>query len=191
MSVLTKAENYRRWTSGRFGNRLRAWRTVDAWNLDRRHGGFSGQVSLRYLGLGGGGWCAYDVEAQEVPRVVAEWEEQGADARLIMVNESAPDASILIQGEFLNAVRDHVWVEGFTYSRKRLKMRQALQLDRQYASGRWARYLLRAEMSPSSWSDFEELLALYPGHVLEVSVYGRPLGDTPGRNALVWEVRKY
>jgi hypothetical protein len=47
-------------------------------------------------------------------------------------------------------------------------------------------------MTPSSWADFEALLELYPSHVLEVSVYaGTTVGDVPGRNAVVWEVRRY
>jgi len=46
-------------------------------------------------------------------------------------------------------------------------------------------------MTPSSHDDWNELLERYPGHVLEVSIYDRCLGDLPNRNSLVWEVRKY
>jgi len=51
--------------------------------------------------------------------------------------------------------------------------------------------LLKLAMTPASHEDWNLLLERYPGHVLEVSVYDRCLGDTPGRNALVWEVREY
>jgi hypothetical protein len=54
-----------------------------------------------------------------------------------------------------------------------------------------AAIMLRAAMTPSSYEDWRVLLDQYPGHVLEVSVYDRCIGDTPGRNALVWEVRRY
>ena len=51
--------------------------------------------------------------------------------------------------------------------------------------------LLKLAMTPASHDDWNLLLGQYPGHVLEVSIYDRCLGDTPGRNALVWEVRRY
>jgi len=36
-----------------------------------------------------------------------------------------------------------------------------------------------------------ELLDLYPDHVIEFSAAEVFVGDRPGRNAVVWEVRKY
>jgi hypothetical protein len=54
-----------------------------------------------------------------------------------------------------------------------------------------ASLLIREAMTPSSYDDWLMLIDRYPGHVLEVSIYDRCLGDVPGRNALVWEVRRY
>ena len=63
--------------------------------------------------------------------------------------------------------------------------------DDEEASGLRADLLLSSVMTPSSLDDWEMLTSRFPGHVLEVSVYDRCLGDVPGRNALVWEVRRY
>jgi hypothetical protein len=188
--VLDKVQNYVLWQGGAYGNRLRAWRMVAAW----RAAGAPGPVTLRTLGAGGGP-CAYDVPADAVADVVAEWILlRGVALAEIMVNESAPDATVVIQGEYLN---DLVTVDGqlydgaLLYSMKKLKMRDALRADGAPVYGWQGRLLLRGAMTPSSWADFETLLERYPGHVLEVSVYSSCLGDVSGRNALVWEVRRY
>ena len=181
MRVRNKLENYRLWTSGAFGNRLRAWRSVEEW----REGGFAGVVSVRYLGLGGGP-CAYDVPEDEVEDIISDWLMSGFDPSLAMINESAPDESIVLQGEYLNDPVPHL-----LFSTSKARMRDALRLEPQVLRGYAARLALESAMSPSSWADFEVLLETHPGHVLEVSVYSRTLGDVPGRNALVWEVRSY
>lgn len=183
--VRTKEENFRLWTTGALGNRLRAWRTVEDW----RRSDFGGRVSLRYLGLGGG-FCRYDLRPGEVDGVLREWLGAGAELGKVMVNEGAPDEAIVVQGEYLNDVLPGA-VEAFAYSRVRTKMRDALAAERIEVPGLAGRFLLRAAMTPSSWADFDALLERYPGHVLEVSVYSRCLGDLRGRNALVWEVRRY
>jgi hypothetical protein len=46
-------------------------------------------------------------------------------------------------------------------------------------------------MTPSSYADLEVLLERYPDHVFEISVWASCLGDTPGRNAIIWEIRRY
>jgi hypothetical protein len=70
-------------------------------------------------------------------------------------------------------------------------MRDALKLAPSVAQGLYSDVLIREAMTPSSYEDWKVLLDQYPGHVLEVSIFSRCLGDIPGRNALVWEVRRY
>jgi hypothetical protein len=70
-------------------------------------------------------------------------------------------------------------------------MRVALDLKKEVATGLVARELVRHFMTPSSHEDWLALLDRYQGHVFEVSIYDRCLGDVPGRNALVWEIRRY
>jgi hypothetical protein len=111
-----------------------------------------------------------------------------------MVNEAAPDGSMLIQGEYLNdisVVGDKVIWGWFLYSRAQPQMRQALAEAPERAHGLRADLLLRMAMTPSSYDDWLLLIERYPGHAIEVSVYDRCVGDIPGRNALVWEVRRY
>lgn len=187
VAIKTKQHNFRLWMSGAFGNRLRAWRTLDEW----RKSDFCGCVSLRYLGSAGGGPCRYDINPSKVDEVVEEWIKCGLDPNKIVVNEGAPDDAVLVQGEYLNEVVPLKSVEGFSYSCVKLKMREAFAVERINVTGLIGRFILRTAMTPSSWSDFNELLELYPDHVIEVPVYSRCISNIPGRNAIVWEVRQF
>lgn len=184
--VRSKRENWRRASAGLYGNRLRSWDTL----ADLRASGWVGTVTVRTL-LGGGGPCVYDVPADRVEAVLADL---GLPEEAVCFNQGAVDSAVILQGEYLN---DVVRVDGRTYdgalrfSTVKLKMRDALRAGERTAYGLAAREALRANMTPSSWADFEALLELYPGHVLEVSTYEGTLGDVPGRNTIVWEIRKY
>lgn len=191
MDILTKRQNFQLWQLGAFGNKLRAWRTIGEW----RTSGFLGLVALRSLQPGGGGPCQYNLTPAKVPYVVREWTAGfGVAYDQIMVNEMAPDDGILLQGEYLN---DISVIDGeprwgyFLHSRARVPMRDALMQAPMVAQGLRADLMLREAMTPSSYDDWRELLDHYPGHVLEVSIYDRCLGDIPNRNALVWEIRRY
>lgn len=187
--VLSKARNYQLWRSGEYGNKLRSWRTVDEWGAS----GFRGLVALRTL-AGGGGRCEYDLSPEEVAVVLESWSSRGVRRDHVTVDEAAPAGDVVLQGEYLNDVYgtggEASW--GYLlYSRTRLQMRDALTAAPEVASGLRADLLLSSVMTPASLDDWRVLTDRYPGHVLEVSVYGRCLGDVPGRNALVWEVRRY
>jgi len=184
-AVTSKEMNYRLWQRGELGNKLRAWRSVEEW----RASGFSGSVVLRTVGIVGGP-CAYNLaNLDEVNQVFYYWLICGVPRESIMVNEAAPDQNVVLQGEYLNDP-GLCWAQ-FVHSRERAHMRDALKASKAISAGLRTILMLQEAMTPSSYSDWQLLLDRYPGHVLEVSIYDRCLGDTPGRNALVWEVRKY
>ena len=191
-NILTKKQNYALWQSGAFGNKLRAWRTVEEWQASD----YLGPVSLRTLGLGNGP-CRYDVPRFEVFSVISWWVDCFDIPRdSIMLNESAPDDAVVLQGEYLNDIP--LYTESleaqwgyFLHSCAKCKMLDALRLAPAVSTGLRSDLLIREAMSPSSHDDWQILLERYPGHVFEVSIYDRCLGDVPGRNALVWEVRRY
>ena len=187
--ILSKEQNYRLWQGGSFGNKLRAWRTVDEW----RESGFDGMVVLRTV-MGGNGPCRYNLNSEEVDAVVDAWLALDIPPDMIMVNEAAPDDDVILQGEYLNDIYEIDGEVGwgyFRYSRARAQMRDALAAAPEVAQRLRSDLLLELAMTPASHEDWNLLLGQYPGHVLEVSIYDRCLGDTPGCNALVWEVRKY
>lgn len=190
--ILNKKQNYQLWQSGAFGNKLKAWRTVEEW----RASGFQGEVVLRTLLLQGGGPCHYGVDPADVDDIVELWVSAGIPRELIMLNESAPNDKPILQGEYLNDICeiDGNVVNGvFFCSRYPAPMRIALaQVNyRETVFGLRADIMIRGAMTTGSYEDWRELLDRYPSHVLEVSIYDRCIGDIPRRNALVWEVRRY
>lgn len=187
--VLTKARNYQLWRSGAYGCKLRSWRTVEEWEAS----GFSGLVALRIL-AGGGGPCWYDLLPVDVRFCLSQLAARGFPLDQFTVDEAAPAGNVVLQGEYLN----DVYVLGgevvhchLHYSRVRAQMRDALASAPEEAGGLRADLLLSSVMTPGSLEDWKLLTGRFPGHVLEVSVYGSCLGDVPRRNALVWEVRRY
>jgi hypothetical protein len=192
--IFNKKQNYDLWQGGAFGNKLRAWRSITEWRLSGGHTDLAHvKVALRVLREGGGP-CRYNLEAHEVDSVAMNWMDHNHVLwHQIMVNEMAPPTEIL-QGEYLN---DIYAIDGetrwgyFLHSRMRAPMRDALRCESAVAHGLRADLLLREAMTPASYDDWQLLLERYPGHVLEVSIFENCLGDCPGRNALVWEVRRY
>jgi len=57
--------------------------------------------------------------------------------------------------------------------------------------GSAAETLLRTVLNENSYDDLMILLQEYPGHVIELSALDVCFGTVPGRNAVVWEVRRY
>jgi hypothetical protein len=188
-SILNKKQNYALWQAGAFGNKLRAWRSFWEWRASR----IPGPVAVRVLEGRGGGLCIYDVFPVDARWVGAAASAAGISIDALMVNEMAPHAEIL-QGEYLNdfcAIDGEVQWGYFLHSRAPLRMRDALKATPEVTHGLRADLMIREAMTPASYDDWQLLLARYPGHVFEVSIYDHCLGDCPGRNALVWEVRKY
>lgn len=200
-AILSKKQNYRLWQSGAFGNKLRAWRYPDEWLassvLRRSRGNYlECLVALRVL-KDAGGPCIYDLNPWEVARCrglsLADYRDED-----IMVNEMAPGDQLCLQGEYWNGLAPHptgMMCNGYFFgSRAKSSMRLALrgrEPDQLHVYGLTANLMIREAMTPSSYEDWQVLLDQYPGHVLEVSIFGRCLGDIPGRNALVWEIRRY
>lgn len=114
----------------------------------------------------------------------------GVDLGTLIFSESPPRRTMLVQGEVaeIETVSD-VGLQ-FEYTYDSLNMREAFTFDRHFARGLQARELLRAHMDENSQNCLWDLLAKYPGHVLEISVYDRPVGRYRW-NTMFWEVRRY
>jgi hypothetical protein len=169
------------WAAGGFGNKLRTWGTLQAFEAD----GCPCDVGLRYTsGRGGRGPCEYYIPRLQVAERVRAWIAGGCKPELITICEMAPDHRLLINGELSDN-----W--HFFHSRLKLPMREALAKGGAPMYGLQTRYTLRTLLTPSSWEDLIALIDLYPDHVIELSVYDTLVGDLRGRNMIPWEVRKY
>lgn len=183
MQVKTKHENFRLLEQGSFGNKLRIWNSID----EIIESGYKGTVSMRYKDLYGGSFYAYDVPILKIEDTQDTWMKKGAEKENIVFNESAPDHLLLIQGELMWEIYPYYLL--YSLEREK-KMNDALKYGK-HASGLTALNLLKGCLNPSSYSDMMALLELYPDSVIEFSAYSISLGDIPGRNTIIWEVRNY
>jgi hypothetical protein len=183
MIVETKRQAYALYHGGRFGNKLRTWDTV----RDFAYSGYAGLVTMRYRGtVTGKAWIAYSVQSGDVAARAKQWIAEGADPMLIVVNESAPDDRLTIQGEIV------LTIQGLSlfYSTLKTKMRVAMTEGKQvYGLGAVA--LLKRHCSAGSYADLMELLELYPDSAIEFSVYAMNVGNCRARNTIIWECRNY
>ena len=181
MKITSKPQGIALWTAGAFGNKLRTWPTLEACLAS----GYRGRVGLRYIDPRGGGtpWEAH-VPIDELALRMLARRVCGLRDDLTLFCEEAPDHRLILNGEFSD-------LYGFYCSNIKKPMRAALKEGGRWVSVAAGRLMLKHCMTPSSWSDFEALLEVYPEYVIELSVYDIPLGELRGRNALIWEVRQY
>ncbi len=183
MILATKDEMYNRYQRGAFGNKPRIWHDYGQLEQDPP----TRPVTMRYKGKGGGGFCNYNVQLSEVPAIMQEWAEKGADTALITFNEGLPDDRLEIQGEVMQSA-EHL---SLRYSTEKLPMRLALKKSQSHVSGVIASLTLKHFLDPTSLDELYELLDIYPGAVIEFGTYSVDVGTVPRRNTIFWEVRHY
>lgn len=180
MKITTKYINYKLYNQGLFGNKLRTWNSIDEFI----ESGYKGSVSIRYKGKSAGKFCYYNVT--NIQTIIKDILDKGGSRDLIMINESAPDEYLTIQGEI---TRNEYGLYLY-YSTLKGKMRDCMK----YAissEGLKVKLLLEHYLTPSSYDDIMDLLDKYPDHTIEFSTYSKCLGDCVGRNTIIWEVRSY
>jgi len=70
-------------------------------------------------------------------------------------------------------------------------MRKSLELGGKTVRGITANAIIDQYCDPSSADWLKELLILFPGAVIEFTVFDRDVGTIPHRNTIIWEVRNY
>jgi len=169
-----KTDVARLWRLGAFGNKLRSWGHPDEIPLDlRKQIGFS----LRSIRPGGNFQhnLPYETMAQR-------WTPE------FYICEPVPDQDRLVQGELMLTTKG--WY--FVYSYEPCTLREALtRQDRTvFQFTGWPyRYYLEGVMSPLSFIEVQDCFEQWPDAVIELTVFNRDVGDRPGRNTIIWEVR--
>lgn len=130
--------------------------------------------------------CLFNVKRKDLKNTFTVFKGQGLDPSRIVINESAPDDRLLLQGEC-------VYEPGGIYLRgsfERTNMRKAME-NAWVRTGLEAAELLRQLATPASYDMLRELMDEYQNHVIEFGIYDCLLGTMPGHNTVIWEVRKY
>lgn len=161
-------------------NKPRQWRSLS--EIDSKH---RGTITARHAKLKSFS-TIYCKTVSEMKKAV-----RGLDTSGLIYLEDPPDYRV-IQGEF-TFVSDYYLQYTFENGPLGLRMEGSTSV----ASGAPALLLLREHVDAQSYDDFHYLLDLcrddsavqFP--VIEFSVFSTCVGDVPGRNTLIWEVRKY
>lgn len=182
---------YKRWMAGEFGNAIKCWLDVDEFFADVQEGRWPKDhlVCLRYRGkVGGSPICWYDIHPSDMQeRVAYAVFFHGAERSRLVVNDSDDTGGKrTLQGEV--QLQPGGWY--LMYTNSPLKMREAFKVHVAHAFGLTAKLLLDKHMDATSRDWLDELMALYPGHVVEFTCLERVCG-TLGWNTLFWELRKY
>lgn len=177
--VTSKRKFVRLYQRGAFGNRAPTWNGLDDYLSDDYHG----LVHIRNRVAGGATY--YNVSPGVVPYLWRKVTNSNSDSWYL--SAMAPTEDTLIQGEVQRSPR----VLDLRYTTVRQPMRNALANEQYHAYGLQAVCLLRYYLDPASYDWLQELLDLYPDHVVEFSTYECCWGTEPCRNTVVWEVRRY
>jgi hypothetical protein len=181
--VPTKKECYKLFESGSLGNKPKTWSSYEEVLAD----GWKGKVTMRSKAGMARKNVRYCVPLDKIPYEIEEWKKQGMKEKDISFNETMPDEHIAIQGEIMKS-ENGIYL---LYSTLKTQMNTALKEKPEHAFGLKANILLKENLWPSSLADVEALLDLYPDSVIEFSAYEIAVGNLPGRNTVIWEVRDF
>jgi hypothetical protein len=172
---------------GAFGNHSRQWESYAALVASD----YRGRVAIRYR-QPGRNHMRYGLAFEEVPAVMKEFVEQGADPTLFYFTEMVTGTLPFLRATFQGEVRYDAGEWYLLYSLTNATMREALATAGEECCGWRARELCRHYMDPSSFADLLSIQDMWPDHVVEFSCFNRAVGILNSRfcrNTIFWEVR--
>ena len=181
--VATKREFYLLFNLGLLGNKPLCWNS----HKEILKSNWQGRVCLRPTGVNARGNTKYDVPIKSIQKELNALKKIGIPEHMITYNQSLPNDCLIIQGEI---TRNHFGV-CLHYTTVKKPMALGLKEEQKNAQGLLARIILQTVMSPQSFAEVETLLDMFPDSVIEFGSYSVNVGNLPGRNTIIWEVRNY
>ena len=179
--VTNKMDFVRRYSCGEFGNHAPTWDTLHEFLASD----YRGLIHIRNRVAGGPTW--YNLSPEKVH---IQWDkilDSGVNSQTLYLSGMCPTEKTILQGELQQSL-DHI---DLTYSTVVAPMREALAAETKFAKGIAALSLVQWAMDAPSFDWMQELLDLYPNHVIEFTCLSVCWGTIPNRNTLVWEIRNY
>jgi hypothetical protein len=181
MRINSKVEFYRLWEEGALGNRTKIFHTLeDAMN--------SGAVSIGFREMRAGGGTWEGGPRDEAPERYARWVKAG---RKFIMDDMVPNHKSTMQGELCYTCEEGL--TGFLavgYALPPMRRSIAAGMHKTYRRVQ-VRLLLERYMDPASRDDIDMLFERYPDAAIEFSCFDVNVGNIPGRNTIIWEVRNY
>lgn len=185
--VPDKKTAIRLYLEGAFGNRTRVWPLAEYLTegaKDNSDVGDVAPVAIRSTGKDRLWIPGLDYTDVVIGAMLGgAW---GANPRDLIVCEMAPTERTILNAEIM---RTEAYLD-LHYSRLRLPLRESLTQGPEYANGATAARILRDLMDGPSFDRLQYLWDVYPGSVVELSIYERTCGVL-GLNTIFWEVRDF
>jgi hypothetical protein len=131
-----------------------------------------------------GGRCWYDLSVFEW--FIEYYQETWFDPKGYYFNEPIDPRTVTLNAEITRAFG----VLELFYATEPMHMRPALREHGRHARGLKALMIMRHCACEKGRETIEDLLELYPDHVIEFTCMSRPYG-TLGWRTVIWEVRNY
>lgn len=184
--MTNKSQFVERYNRGEFGNSSPSWDTIKSF-LKEFAGEWPSDKNLFHLRSKiTGGPTRYNLAYLDIRNIYEIMPQEKRDKEWY-VSCMAPSRKTLIQGEIQRSINHY----DLTYSWIKKPMREALKEQTLHLSGIQVPYLLKGYMDHNSYEWLQELLDLYPDHIVEFSTYSTQWGTVPNFNTVFWEVRKY
>jgi hypothetical protein len=179
--IISKQQMYSLLSSGQLGNTIPQYFSVADWEeSDDYH--LKARWCVRTLTPGGP--CLLDLPRDDVRSVAESFRPHGVNI------------SIMVASVTRNTLMADVWVgthglEVYGIEWPAVDANWRRDMPRMGRTFRLlaARGVLARHLNDCDRADLDELLDLYPGHVVELSAYDRCVGIYPHRKAVIWEVR--
>lgn len=189
--VLTKADCYSRIVTGEFGNTLPRWigdRDRHEWCYDASVPGAPALWGVQHTTLPGFPGTKLNVPTARVLDTILDG-GFGDDYCISPMITSLPGLGARWEGDVSRDEVGRVYCSGSSNPAPG-SWRTHMKSPKLW-TGASALALLRTVLNENSFDDLMLLLDAYPGHVVELSATDKCYGTVPGRNAVIWEVRKY
>lgn len=183
MQVTSKRQMYRMLSDGSFGNTIPQFFSIDEWlkdpsSMKYKHWGVrtlrpAGPCWLNCPRTEVWGYCLSLNEPVNISMMIDKVTKIKLWAEVVRT-----EAGLAVYGIVNPDTKTKTW-------------RSAMPSEGVQRYGLAALNVLKQNLNESSLADLEVLLDEYPDHVVELSACASNIGTTPGRNAVVWEVRKY
>ena len=193
--MLFKSWSYAFHYTGSFGNRASIWETLNKLKQSEWQGNI---CILDKRGTQRGNkrpiLPIYNIPKEKLNEVIQDSISQGIPLEVMTFNESMPDQHLLIQGELTRALDGTLHL---TYTLIQKPMRLGLLEKTEFAQGLKAKIILEHFLWQSSIQEIMQCLEYFstgtqtPSPTIEFSTYSVPVGNTPGRNTVIWEVRSH
>jgi hypothetical protein len=183
--VLRKSRMYSLLSAGAFGNTIRQWFDVGEWERS------DDAARIPVWGvrtLTPGGPCRLYCPRDEVRATAERPEYAAAGVNVSMMIDAV--CAVTLWADVYDSDAGVV-VYGIEHPGKGASWRKDMPSKGRQFTPLQSRLLLGRHLNPSSLADLGAVLERWPGHVVELSACDRCFGTVPGRNAVVWEVRKY